>query len=129
MRFNHEIIADDLSKAGWSWGCVATNDRKGRTIFVADAHRDDGKRFVVHAEKELTANRRSALAPIFYLTCRGNFPETRSRASTFTATTRPVRAYQLFSIPVRSDCHVSCAPMPGQLNIRDGVVLICLPFA
>jgi hypothetical protein len=27
---------------------------QGRTIFVADAHRDDGKRFVVHAdEKEI----------------------------------------------------------------------------
>ena len=38
---------DNLSKAGWSWGCVATVDERGRTIFVADAHRDDGKRFVV----------------------------------------------------------------------------------
>jgi hypothetical protein len=28
---------------------------KGRTIFVADAHRDDGKRFVVHADEKLTA--------------------------------------------------------------------------
>jgi hypothetical protein len=34
-----EIIADNLSKAGWSWGCVATVDSNGRTIFVADAHR------------------------------------------------------------------------------------------
>jgi len=25
------------------------------TIFVADAHRDDGKRFVVHADETLTA--------------------------------------------------------------------------
>jgi hypothetical protein len=50
-----EIIADNLSKAGWSWGCVATVDSNGRTIFVADAHRDDGKRFVVHADEKLTA--------------------------------------------------------------------------
>ena len=28
-----EIIADNLSKAGWSWGCVAAIDREGRTIF------------------------------------------------------------------------------------------------
>jgi hypothetical protein len=28
-----EIIADNLRKAGWSWGCVATMDREGRTIF------------------------------------------------------------------------------------------------
>jgi hypothetical protein len=46
-----EIIADNLSKAGWSWGCVAKVDREGRTIFGADAHRDDGKRFVVHADE------------------------------------------------------------------------------
>jgi hypothetical protein len=39
-----EIIADNLSKAGWSWGCVSAVDSSGRTIFVADAHRDDGKR-------------------------------------------------------------------------------------
>jgi hypothetical protein len=37
-----EIIADNLSKAGWSWGCVAAVDSAGRTIFVADAHRGDG---------------------------------------------------------------------------------------
>jgi hypothetical protein len=50
-----EIIADNLSKSGWSWGCVATVDFNGRTIFVADAHRDDGKRFVVRADEKLTA--------------------------------------------------------------------------
>jgi len=27
----------------------------GRTIWIADAHRGDGKRFVVHAEEKLTA--------------------------------------------------------------------------
>ena len=27
----------------------------GRTIWIADAHRDDGKRFVVHADEKLTA--------------------------------------------------------------------------
>jgi hypothetical protein len=50
-----EIIADNLSKAGWSWGCVAAVDSGGQTIFVADAHRDDGKRFVVRADEKLTA--------------------------------------------------------------------------
>jgi hypothetical protein len=44
-----EIIADNLSKAGWSSGCVSAIDSNGRTIWIADAHRDDGKRFVVHA--------------------------------------------------------------------------------
>jgi hypothetical protein len=55
MKRYWEIIADNLSKSGWSWGCVATVDSKGRTIFVADAHRGDGKRFVVHADETLTA--------------------------------------------------------------------------
>ena len=30
-------------------------DSDGRTIFVADAHRNDGKRFVVRADETLTA--------------------------------------------------------------------------
>jgi hypothetical protein len=50
-----EVIADNLSKAGWTWGCVSAIDSNGRTIFVADAHRDDGKRFVVHADEKATA--------------------------------------------------------------------------
>jgi hypothetical protein len=50
-----EIIADNLSKAGWSWGCVSALNRDGRTIWVADAHRDDGNRFIVRADEKLTA--------------------------------------------------------------------------
>ena len=50
-----EVIADRLSAAGWSWGCVSTISSNGQTIFVADAHRDDGKRFVVHTGERLTA--------------------------------------------------------------------------
>ena len=30
-------------------------DREGRTIWIADAHRDNGKRFVVHAYEKLTS--------------------------------------------------------------------------
>src|SRR5467141_3017578 len=54
-RWQTEKSAFNLSKAGWSWGCVATVDFRGRTIFVADAHRGDGKRFVVRADEKLTA--------------------------------------------------------------------------
>ena len=50
-----EIIAGHLSKAGWSWGCVSAVDSSGRTIFIADAHCGDGKRFVVRADEKLTA--------------------------------------------------------------------------
>jgi hypothetical protein len=39
-----ESIPDNLSKAGWSWGCVSAIDSNGRTIWIADAHRDNGKR-------------------------------------------------------------------------------------
>jgi hypothetical protein len=49
-----EIIADNLSKVGWSWGCVSAVDSRGRTIWIADAHRS-GKRFVVRADEKLTA--------------------------------------------------------------------------
>src|SRR5881409_1459348 len=48
-------IADNLSKAGWSWGCVSAVDSRGRTMFVADVHRGDGKRFVVRGDEKLTA--------------------------------------------------------------------------
>jgi hypothetical protein len=49
-----ESIADNLSKAGWSWGCVTAIDDEGRTLWIVDAHRDDGKRFVVRADEKLT---------------------------------------------------------------------------
>jgi len=51
-----EIIADNLSKAGWSLGYVAAIDREERTIWIADTHRDDGRRFVAVA----SANRSTA---------------------------------------------------------------------
>jgi len=50
-----ETIADNLSKAGWRWGCVSALDREGRTIWITDAHRDDGRRFVVRADELPTA--------------------------------------------------------------------------
>jgi hypothetical protein len=36
-----EIIADKLSKAGWSWGYVSAVDSRGRVIFAVDARRDE----------------------------------------------------------------------------------------
>src|SRR6266508_827326 len=49
------IIADKLSKAGWSWGCISAVDCNGRTIWIVDAHRDTGKRFVVRSDERLAA--------------------------------------------------------------------------
>jgi hypothetical protein len=54
-NYTRRFIADNLSKAGWSWGCVATLGSSGRTLFVADAHRGDGNRFVAQADEKLTA--------------------------------------------------------------------------
>jgi hypothetical protein len=44
-----EVIADDLNKAGWSCGYVATVDYEGQTIWTVDAHRDNGRRHIVQA--------------------------------------------------------------------------------
>jgi len=50
-----EIIADNLKKAGFILDWVSGLDLEGRTIWIADAHRGDGKRFVVRADEMLTA--------------------------------------------------------------------------
>ena len=50
-----EIIADNLSKAGWSLGYVLAVDSKGRTNWIAVADRDVGERLFVRADKKLTA--------------------------------------------------------------------------
>jgi hypothetical protein len=50
-----KIISKNLSNAGWRWGCVSAVDSNGRTIWIADAHRDDGNRFVARADEKLTA--------------------------------------------------------------------------
>jgi hypothetical protein len=50
-----EIIANRLKKAGWSLGYVSAIDSQGRTIWIADAHRGHGKRFIVRSDEKLTA--------------------------------------------------------------------------
>ena len=50
-----EIIADKLSKAGWSLGWVSAVDSEGRTLWIVDAHRDNGKRFAVRSDEILSA--------------------------------------------------------------------------
>jgi hypothetical protein len=67
-----EIIAANLKKRGWSLGYVSALDREGRTIWIADAHSGDGKRFVVNADEKLTAFlelERQVLTVTFYLAC------------------------------------------------------------
>jgi hypothetical protein len=52
---------------------VSAVDSQGRTIWIVDAHRDDGKRFVVRADEILSAFvelERQLLTVTFYLECR-----------------------------------------------------------
>ena len=55
MKRYWEIIADKPSKAGWSLGWVSAVDSQGRTLWIVDAHRDNGKRFVVRSDEMLSA--------------------------------------------------------------------------
>jgi SAM-dependent methyltransferase len=47
--------AGEIDSVPLSTGCVSALDSRGRTIWIADAHRGDGKRFVVRADEKLTA--------------------------------------------------------------------------
>jgi len=53
-NFASEIIAENLSKAGFSWGSSEI-DSAGRIIFTADAYACDGRRFTVLAHERLSA--------------------------------------------------------------------------
>src|SRR6266487_4344156 len=46
------------------WRSVSAVDPCGRTIWIVDAHRNDGKRFVVHADEKLTAFAQLELASL-----------------------------------------------------------------
>ena len=50
-----EIIADNLSKAGWNCGCVSSTDQKSRQFWVAAAESEGAGRFIVRADEKLTA--------------------------------------------------------------------------
>ena len=49
-----EIVADKLSAAGWSWAYCSAVTRDGWRR-VVDAHRDDGRRYIVHSDELLSA--------------------------------------------------------------------------
>jgi hypothetical protein len=68
------MTADNLSKAGWSWGCVSAIDSNGRTIWIADAHRGDGERFVVRADDKPTAFLELARIISTHLLTKGEHP-------------------------------------------------------
>ena len=51
-RLNHSAFRSGIVSENHIGGRV---DSRGRTIWIADAHRDDGKRFIVHTDGKLTA--------------------------------------------------------------------------
>jgi hypothetical protein len=64
-----EIIADNLSKAGWRCGCISSTDDEARQFWVVAAKREDGGRFIVHADEKLSAfiePERQVLTVTFY---------------------------------------------------------------
>jgi hypothetical protein len=84
-----EIIADNLKKAGWSWGCVSAIDSNGRTFWIADAHRSDGKRFIVRADEKLTAflDRTATITGGRLLLDQANWLSARPASKVFSAAT------------------------------------------
>lgn len=53
-RYYFFLVAG-LKKRDWSLGYVSAIDSNGRTIWIVDAHRGDGKRFIVRADEKRTA--------------------------------------------------------------------------
>ena len=49
-----EIIADNLSRAGWSWG-MTTVFHEGEKLISVDAFREGSGRYVVQSDDILTA--------------------------------------------------------------------------
>ncbi len=51
-----EIIADNLSASGWSWGMTTVYDAQAGKLFVVDAHRAGVRgRYVARSDDLLTA--------------------------------------------------------------------------
>ena len=64
------IFASAKNTSGAGKAGFSAVDSERRTIWIADAHRDDGKRFVVHSDEKLTAFvklERQVLTVTFYL--------------------------------------------------------------
>ncbi len=49
-----EIIADNLSKSGWSWGYASVINLAGQTVFIVDAQ-GDNRKYVVQSDEMLSA--------------------------------------------------------------------------
>jgi hypothetical protein len=96
-----EIIAEQPQHGPVGvWAACQPWNSCGRTIWIVDAHRGDGKRFIVHADEKLTAFielesaifARAYLAGYLYKISEPNSPSlTRVRIFIFGLTTAVVR--------------------------------------
>jgi hypothetical protein len=50
-----EIVANNLSKAGWRCGCISSANHDGQQFWVVAAEREDARRFIVRDDEKLTA--------------------------------------------------------------------------
>ena len=50
-----EVIADKLHAAGWSWGYCSAATKDGWRWWIVDAHKGDGKRYIVQSDELLSA--------------------------------------------------------------------------
>ena len=48
-----KIIAERLKSRGWSYGYHTAVNRRGERIYVASAHRDDGRRYIIFQSGEI----------------------------------------------------------------------------
>ena len=58
-----EIIADNQQNR-LELGLIAAVDSQGRTIWIVEAHRDDGKHFIVHANEKVDGFPRSRICDL-----------------------------------------------------------------
>jgi hypothetical protein len=49
-----EIVAYKLHASGWSWGYCSAITRDGSRWWIVDAHKRDGKRYIVHSDELLS---------------------------------------------------------------------------
>jgi hypothetical protein len=50
-----ETVADKLSAADWSWGYCRAATKDGWRWWIVDAHKGDGKRYIVQSDELLSA--------------------------------------------------------------------------
>jgi hypothetical protein len=103
-----ETIADNLSKAGWTWGCLSQIDSNGRELFTADAPRSDGHRFIVQSDEKLTAFLELERMGEFTVPIVAWARSFSVASGTNSARFRPGRLAPMPILPKRSECHAPC---------------------